>query len=451
VLDKEGEEGRHMDIRLVVFDLDGTLIGAPRPFSELKEELRKRLLKMGISDELMGDLTPMYETLIRISRETGIPLEKLHSHQVELEVERMKKSFLFNGVIDALEFLKEKGIKMAIVTRSSKKATLLALERTGIMDYFDIIVAREDVSPEELKPNGGQIEKILRELDVPPEKTLVVGDHGYDVIAAQTVGALSVLVTSHESGRMSFSIESVPNFEIPTMKEFIPLMERLLSTYVVVPAYNEEKTIGKVLSDLLRYFRRDEIIVVNDGSRDRTGEIARSFGVHVLTHLVNRGLGGALGTGLAYAVRKGARIVITFDADGQHLISDALRVMKPVVEGKADFAVGSRLKGDISQMPFIKRFGNFILDLITAFFAHRYVSDSQSGLRCFKGECAAKIKITCDRYAVSSEIIVEAVKHGCKIMEVPIKAVYTDYSMKKGTNVMEGIKIALNLMFDKVR
>lgn len=278
-----------------------------------------------------------------------------------------------------------------------------------------------------------------------------MGDHGYDVIAAKNAGALSLLVTSHDAGRMSFSVEATPNFEIPTMEHFIPLMGRLLSSYVVVPAYNEEKTIGSVLTDLLRYFRREEIVVVNDGSKDRTEEIARSFGVHVLTHLVNRGLGGALGTGLAYAVRKGAKMILTFDADGQHLIGDALKVMKPVAEGKADFAVGSRLKGDTSQMPFIKKFGNFVLDFITALFARKYVSDSQSGLRCFSGECAAKIKITCDRYAVSSEIIIEAVKNGCRIVEVPIKAVYTEYSMRKGTNVLEGVKIALNLLFDKLR
>ncbi|WP_010478865.1 HAD-IA family hydrolase [Thermococcus zilligii] len=440
-----------MDVRLVVFDLDGTLIGAKESFSELKDKLRKRLLQAGVSDDLMGNLSPMYESLLRISRETGIPFEELHSHQVELEVERMKDSFLFPGVVESLRFLRDRGIKMAIVTRSSRKAALLALEKNDIAEYFDAVVAREDVPPDELKPEGGQIKRVLDELKIPPEKTLVVGDHGYDVIAARKAGALSVLITSHDSGRMSFSVDVTPDFEIPTMEEFVPFMEKLLSTYVVVPAYNEELTVGAVLSGLLRYFRRNEIVVVNDGSRDRTGEIARSFGVHVITHLINRGLGGALGTGLAYAVRKGAKIIITFDADGQHLVEDALRVMKPVVEGKADFAVGSRLKGDTSQMPFVKKFGNFVLDVITAVFARKYVSDSQSGLRCFSGECASRIRITCDRYAVSSEIIVEVTKNGCRIAEVPIKAVYTDYSMRKGTNVKEGIKIALNLLFDRWR
>ncbi|NJD98371.1 glycosyltransferase [Thermococcus sp. LS1] len=440
-----------MDIRLVVFDLDGTLIGAPKPFAQVKEELKSRLLEMGIPEDIIGDLTPMYENLHRIAKETGRSFEELYSIMVELEVERIEESFLFDGVLDVLEFLKARGIPMAIMTRSSREATMRALEMNGIKDYFSLISTRDDVPAGEVKPNAGQLERIITAFGVEPSKVLVVGDHGYDIIPARELGALSVMITDHTAGRMSFSVEAKPNFEIKTIKGLLPLLENLLSTYVVVPAYNEERTIGTVLNDLLRYFRAEEIIVVNDGSRDKTAEVARSRGVHVLTHLVNRGLGGALGTGIAYALRKNARLILTFDADGQHLVSDALRVMKPVAEGKADFAVGSRLKGDTSEMPFVKRFGNFVLDAITAVFARKYVSDSQSGLRCFSRECASKITITCDRYAVSSEIIIEASRNGCRIVEVPIKAVYTEYSMKKGTNILEGIKIALNLLFDKLR
>ncbi|AEH24186.1 glycosyltransferase family 2 protein [Pyrococcus yayanosii] len=240
-------------------------------------------------------------------------------------------------------------------------------------------------------------------------------------------------------------------FEAKNLEGLKSVFENLLGTYVVVPAYNEEKTVGKVLDELLEYFPPERIIVVNDGSRDRTEEIARERGVRVITHLVNRGLGGALGTGIEYALRKGARAIVTFDADGQHKVEDALRVMKPVIEGRADLAIGSRLKGDVSQMPLIKRIGNTALDLITTIFSGRYVSDSQSGLRCLSRDCASRIRITCDRYAVSSEIIIEASKKGCRIVEVPIKAIYTKYSMRKGTNVVEGIKIAFNLLIDKLR
>ncbi|ASJ16407.1 dolichol-phosphate mannose synthase [Thermococcus chitonophagus] len=240
-------------------------------------------------------------------------------------------------------------------------------------------------------------------------------------------------------------------YEGTSISSLRDILLRLRGTYVVVPAYNEEKTIGQVLDSLLAVFPPERIIVVNDGSSDRTEEIAKSKGVNVVTHLINRGLGGALGTGIAYALKKGARIIVTFDADGQHLVEDALRVMKPVVEGKADMAIGSRLKGDVSQMPIIKRIGNIGLDLITAIFSMKYISDTQSGLRAISAECARKIKITCDRYAVSSEIIMKAARNKCRIKEVPIKAVYTEYSMKKGTNVIEGIRIAINLLLDVFR
>lgn len=440
-----------MDIKLAIFDLDGTLIGAPTTFAEIKEKLKEKLLEAGIPNKVIGDLTPMYENLFRIAEETGRDVNELKKLLEDLEVKRVDESFLFEGTKEVLEFLKSQGIRLAIMTRNCRKATLKALKMHGIRDYFELILTRDDVPWEEVKPNEMHIKRILEHFKVPPTKAVVIGDHGYDIIPAKKVGALSILITEHESGRMSFSVEEKADFEVPTMKELLSLFHRILNAYVVVPAYNEERTIGKVLDDLLMYFRPEHVIVVNDGSSDKTEEIAKSKDVRVLTHLVNRGLGGALGTGIQYARLKGAELIITFDADGQHLVGDALRVMKPVAEGKADLAIGSRLKGDVSQMPLIKRFGNFVLDTITAIFAGRYVSDSQSGLRCFNKECASKIKITCDRYAVSSEIIIEASKKGCRIVEVPIKAVYTEYAMKKGTNVFEGIKIALNLLFDKLR
>ncbi|USG99711.1 glycosyltransferase [Thermococcus argininiproducens] len=440
-----------MDIQLVVFDLDGTLIGAPMDFKEIKERLRNKLLEEGIPKELIGNLTPMYETLIRISQKTGIDFEYLHSFLVELEIERAKESYLFEGTRKLLEFLRDNGIKLALMTRSSRKATEFTLKKHEIMNLFDLIVTRDDVPWKEVKPNNGHLQAILDHFKIPSTKTVVVGDHGYDLIPAKALGTLSVLVTSNESGRMSFQIDEKANFEIPTIKEAIPLFKRLLNTYVVVPAYNEEKTIEMVLERLLEYFKKSEIIVINDGSKDRTKEIAERKGVVVLSHLVNRGLGGALGTGIKYALLKGAEVVLTFDADGQHRIEDALKVMKPVIEGKVDFAVGSRLKGDVTQMPFVKRLGNSILDFITAAFAGKYVTDSQSGLRCLNRKCASKLRITCDRYAVSSEIIIEAAKNGCKISEVPIKAVYTEYTKKKGTNIIEGIKIAFDLIIEKLR
>lgn len=440
-----------MDIKLAIFDLDGTLVGSPINFQEIKERLRERLIGYGIPEQIVGNLTPMYESLFRIADEAKVDVEELKKMLEELEVERIRRSFVFDGVKELLEFLRERDIRLAIFTRNCRRATELALSIHGIGGYFDAIITRDDLPWKEIKPNGEHVKKILEYFKTPPTKAIVIGDHGYDIIAGKRAGTLTMLITSHESGRMSFSVDERAHFEVPTIKDALSAFKRLLNTFVVVPAYNEERTMGKVLDELLAYFDAKHILVVDDGSRDNTKRIAKEKGVHVLTHLINRGLGGALGTGISYALKKEAEMIITFDADGQHLISDALKVMKPVAEGKADLAIGSRLMGDISEMPFVKRLGNFILDAITAMFAGRYVSDSQSGLRCLNKECASKIKITCDRYAVSSEIIIEASKNGCRIVEVPIKAVYTSYSKKKGTNVMEGIKIAVQLFLGKLR
>jgi len=438
-----------MDVRLVIFDLDGTLLGDQLEFQELRRKLIEELRIRELSFRNEG-LNLMYESLWQLSKKSGVPFDELYSIIIELETKRMEEAYSFRGSKEVLEFLRNRGLKLALITRSSRRATEKALEKTGLGRYFELIVTRDDVPLDDLKPNPSQLRRILKELDVPPEKTVVIGDHEYDIVQAKKLGCLSVLVTSNGSGQMSFEVEVEPDFQVQKTS-LLQFFSMLLSSYVVVPAYNEEATIGAVLSDLLKYFKRSEIVVVNDGSSDRTEEIARSYGVRVLDHLINRGLGGALGTGIAYSLRKGAEVILTFDADGQHRVNDALRVMKPVVEGSVDFAVGSRLKGDVREMPLIKRFGNFVLDFITALFARKYVSDSQSGLRCISRECASRIRITCDRYAVSSELIIEASKAGCKIVEVPIRAVYTEYSMKKGTNVLEGIKIALNLMFDKLR
>lgn len=148
------------------------------------------------------------------------------------------------------------------------------------------------------------------------EKILVVGDYGYDVIVVKNVGVFSFLVMFYDVGRMSFLVEVIFNFEIFIMEYFILLMGWLLLSYVVVFVYNEEKIIGLVFIDFLCYFRCEEIVVVNDGLKDRIEEIVRFFGVYVFIYFVNRGFGGAFGMGFVYVVRKGVKMIFIFDVDG---------------------------------------------------------------------------------------------------------------------------------------
>nr|WP_048056414.1 glycosyltransferase family 2 protein [Methanocaldococcus fervens] len=223
--------------------------------------------------------------------------------------------------------------------------------------------------------------------------------------------------------------------------------------FIVVPAFNEEKMIGKTLKSLKKEGYKN-IIVVDDGSADKTSEIAIKENVIVCRHLLNRGLGGALGTGIKCALMYKPKIIVTFDADGQHHPKDIEKVVKPILFDGFDMVVGSRMmdKNELKNMPLVKRIGNFGLNFITRLMGGYFVTDSQSGLRAFSYEAAKKIikDLKSDRYEVSSEFIILAKKHKLKLKEVPIKTIYTEYSISRGTNVITGFKILFKLIMQKI-
>jgi len=213
----------------------------------------------------------------------------------------------------------------------------------------------------------------------------------------------------------------------------------MMKDWIVMPAYNEELSIGKVLDALKREGRRN-IIVVDDGSRDRTAEIARSKGALVVCHEKNMGLGAALRSGLARARKLGADRVITFDADGQH-DPETVRVLVKALNN-ADLVIGARQHLGI---PLHKRVGNFGLNLITYLFSG-VLTDSQSGSRAFSKRALKLIRIRSNRYEVSSEIIIQAKKRGLRLRGVPVKCFYTKYSKVRGTTIISGFRIFLALL-----
>ncbi len=216
---------------------------------------------------------------------------------------------------------------------------------------------------------------------------------------------------------------------------------------IVIPAYNEEKVIGGVLKQLREHYH--DIIVVDDASTDRTAHIARAAGVRVVSHILNRGLGGSLGTGIQKALNDGADIIVTFDADGQHHVDDIGPLVAPIQMGRADAVIGSRMlqkKG----MPFIRRVYNNIGNIITFVLFGIHVSDSQSGLRAFNRHAAGLMKLRSNRMEVSSEIVREIKVHKLRYEEVPIRAIYTDYSLSKGQGLFVGIKTLIKLIVLKI-
>lgn len=221
---------------------------------------------------------------------------------------------------------------------------------------------------------------------------------------------------------------------------------------IVIPAYNEESTVGDVIGRILTVDLpgvEKGIIVVDDGSSDRTGRIARSRGATVVRHAINRGLGAALGTGIKAAILKDAAIIVTCDADGQHSPADMVRLIEPLMAGRADVVIGSRLS-DSAGMPPSRRMANRFANLITRLVYGIRTTDSQSGLRAFSRSAAERIRITANHYEVSSEICGEVRRNRLKLTEIPVRAIYTDYSLAKGQGLRVGLKTMLRLLLSSV-
>ncbi len=217
---------------------------------------------------------------------------------------------------------------------------------------------------------------------------------------------------------------------------------------IIIPAYNEASTIGKVVQQVLSLELPEiqkEVIVVDDGSYDQTGEIARSKGAVVVQHLINRGLGGALGTGIEAALHWGADVVVTFDADGQHSPDDINKVIQPVLMDRADVVIGSRML-EAGGMPWTRRAANRLANFITSVLLEIQTTDSQSGLRAFSRLAAEQIKITSNYYEVSTEICGEIERHHLRLTEVPVRSIYTEYSLSKGQGFRAGLKTLFRLL-----
>ena len=219
--------------------------------------------------------------------------------------------------------------------------------------------------------------------------------------------------------------------------------------FVVIPAYNEERTIVEVIRGLKQH-GFTTLIVIDDGSSDRTSELVSREGVIRLRHVLNRGLGGALGTGIDAALRLGAEVIVTFDADGQHDPNDIMKLLEPIEVEEAEVVIGSRML-DPRGMPYPRRMANWMANVVTYLLFRAWTTDSQSGLRAFSSRAATRMRIITTGMEVSSEIIAETVKNRLRWKEVPVKAIYTDYSLSKGQSLSVGVQTLMKLVLAKVQ
>ncbi len=220
-----------------------------------------------------------------------------------------------------------------------------------------------------------------------------------------------------------------------------------MKVIAIIPAYNEQTTLMAVLEKTVTFV--DQVLVVDDGSTDRTAQIARTQGATVVSHVINRGLGAAIGTGFAAAQKLGADAVVTLDADGQHDASEIPLFVQAMKEG-ADVVIGSRMLKGAVGMPWYRRVAQLLGNLATFVLFGAWVSDSQSGFRAFTAHALSKIEIRTNRMEVSSELIAEAKRHQLNLVEVPITAIYTEYSLSKGQSFFVGLKTLVKLVVRRI-
>ena len=186
---------------------------------------------------------------------------------------------------------------------------------------------------------------------------------------------------------------------------------------IVIPAYNEEKTIGNIIKDCKLY--SNEIIVVNDGSKDNTEKIAYDLGVTVVSFYRNRGLGRAMRAGLREALQQKADLVITIDADGQYLIEEIPNLLELIKNNEADLVLGSRFLGTIEKMSKTKRLGNKVFAWMVRNITGIPLKDPNTGFRVITSEVLNSIHLS-SSFTYTQEMIIRAVEEGFRVREIPI-------------------------------
>jgi len=229
-----------------------------------------------------------------------------------------------------------------------------------------------------------------------------------------------------------------------------PSQKLISDTAIIIPAYNEGKVIRSVLNNAIKQFKH--IVVVNDGSRDNTSSEAKSTSAIVIDHFINGGgQGGALQTGIDYALTLPVDYFVTYDADGQHRIEDVIAMRETIIKEKADIVIGSRFLGlESINMPKSKR---AMLKAAIAFSnltSGLKLTDTHNGLRIFNRHVAETLNIEEVGFQHASEITEKIAKNKYKYREQPIQVIYSEYSRGKGQSMLNAINIAGDVILGKV-
>lgn len=211
----------------------------------------------------------------------------------------------------------------------------------------------------------------------------------------------------------------------------------------VIPALNEATRIAAVIRGASQHV--DDVIVVADGSTDDTAAVALAAGARVICHDENCGAGAATMTGLEAARRLGYDVAITLDADGQHATADIPRLVETLQKENADLVIANRF-GRKNTIPFIRRIANTIGNLVTFFATGIYLPDTQCGFKAFSPKALSEIELKMSGFEFCTEVIREASKNRWKIVSIPSKVVYSEYTLAKGQSFSSGIRTAAKIL-----
>ena len=215
--------------------------------------------------------------------------------------------------------------------------------------------------------------------------------------------------------------------------------------WVVIPLYNEAPVIGGVIEELKREFAN--VVCVDDGSTDGSGAVAKAAGARLITHPINLGQGAALQTGISYArERVGTEYIVTFDADGQHRIEDALGMLELARSKKLGVVFGSRFLDDRTNPGWAKKVVLKTAVWVTNQTTGMKLTDAHNGLRVLSVDAARGINLQQDRMAHATEIVVQIGRTKLPWEEFPVEVIYTDYSKAKGQSLLNSVNILFDLI-----
>jgi len=217
------------------------------------------------------------------------------------------------------------------------------------------------------------------------------------------------------------------------------------SVYIIIPCYNENSVIEQVTRDLISLDYT--VVVVDDGSAQSISNQLVDTPVEVLTHPFNLGQGAALQTGMEYALKKGAKVIVHFDGDGQHNAHEIDQLIQPIVKKETDVVLGSRfLNRNLNQIPYGKRFILKLGRIFNFLTSGIWLTDAHNGFRAFSSEAASKCIILENSYAHATEILRLIKSNNLNYQECPVTVKYSSYSKKKGQSIFNSINIFFDIL-----